>query len=137
MPSLPGSWVLVGSPLLAVSRIPPELSLHTPGPYSHLMAPSCPCGLDRWLRISSRVLIIVRCVIYLRYSSLFCLGFNPVFCTVFTRHAVFWGIMKKTITHSCVCLYLTNYVTSEGNWLHQILFRGFIAKGVNKYTSYF
>ena len=26
-------------------------------------------------------------------------------------------------------LYLTNYVTSEGNWLHQILFRGFIAKG--------
>jgi hypothetical protein len=28
-------------------------------------------------------------------------------------------------------LYLTNYVTSEGNWLHQILFRGFIAKGVN------
>jgi hypothetical protein len=26
-------------------------------------------------------------------------------------------------------LYLTNYMTSEGNWLHQILFRGFIAKG--------
>ena len=26
---------------------------------------------------------------------------------------------------------LTNYVTSEGNWLHQILFRGFIAKGTN------
>ena len=25
-------------------------------------------------------------------------------------------------------LYLTNYVTSEGNWLHDILFRGFIAK---------
>ena len=36
--------------------------------------------------------------------------------------------MKKTITHSCVCLYLTNYVTSEANWLHQILFRGIIAK---------
>ena len=31
-------------------------------------------------------------------------------------------------------LYLTNYVTSEGNWLHQILFRGFIAKGVNTYA---
>ena len=28
-------------------------------------------------------------------------------------------------------LYLSNYVTYEGNWLHQILFRGFIAKGVN------
>ena len=26
-------------------------------------------------------------------------------------------------------LYLTNDVTSEGNWLHQILFRGFTAKG--------
>ena len=33
-------------------------------------------------------------------------------------------------------LYLTNYVTSEGNWLHQILFRGFIAKGVNIYGAY-
>ena len=31
------------------------------------------------------------------------------------------------------CHNLTN-VTSEGNWLHQILFRGFIAKGVNKYV---
>ena len=31
-------------------------------------------------------------------------------------------------------LNLTNYVTSEGNWLHQILFRGFIAKGVNTYA---
>ena len=31
-------------------------------------------------------------------------------------------------------LYLTNYVTYEGNWLHQILFRGLIAKGVNTYT---
>ena len=31
-------------------------------------------------------------------------------------------------------LYLANYVTSEGNWLHQILFRGFIAKGVNTYA---
>ena len=31
-------------------------------------------------------------------------------------------------------LYLSNYVTSEGNWLHQILFRGFIAKGVNTYA---
>jgi hypothetical protein len=31
-------------------------------------------------------------------------------------------------------LYLTNYVTYEGNWLHQILFRGFIAKRVNTYT---
>ena len=31
-------------------------------------------------------------------------------------------------------LYLTNYVTSEGIWLHQILFRGFIAKGVNTYV---
>ena len=30
-------------------------------------------------------------------------------------------------------LYLTNYVTSEYNWLHQILFRGFIAKGVISY----
>ena len=29
---------------------------------------------------------------------------------------------------------LTNYVTSEGNWLHQILFRGFIAKGVNTFA---
>jgi hypothetical protein len=32
-------------------------------------------------------------------------------------------------------LYLTNYMTSEGNWLHQILFRGFIAKGVNTYAN--
>ena len=34
---------------------------------------------------------------------------------------------------------LSNYVTSEGNWLHQILFRGFIAKGVNTYalTTFF
>ena len=31
--------------------------------------------------------------------------------------------------------YLTNYVTSEGNWLHQILFRGFIAKGVITYAK--
>jgi hypothetical protein len=31
-------------------------------------------------------------------------------------------------------LYLTNDVTSEGNWLHQILFRGFMAKGVNTYA---
>ena len=31
-------------------------------------------------------------------------------------------------------LYLTNYVTSEGNWLHQILFRCFIAKEVNTFT---
>jgi hypothetical protein len=31
-------------------------------------------------------------------------------------------------------LYLTNYVTSGGNWLHQILFMGFIAKGVNTYA---
>jgi hypothetical protein len=31
-------------------------------------------------------------------------------------------------------LYLTNYVTSEGNWLHQILFRCFIANGVNTYA---
>ena len=35
--------------------------------------------------------------------------------------------------HTCG-LYLTNYVTSEGNWLHLILFRGFIAKGVNTYA---
>jgi hypothetical protein len=27
-------------------------------------------------------------------------------------------------------LYLINYVTSEGIWLHHIIFRGFIAKGV-------
>ena len=31
-------------------------------------------------------------------------------------------------------LYLTNYVTSEDHWLHQILFRGFIATGVNTYV---
>ena len=31
-------------------------------------------------------------------------------------------------------LYLTNYVTSEGNWLLQIVFRGFISKGVNTYA---
>jgi hypothetical protein len=31
-------------------------------------------------------------------------------------------------------LYLTNYVTSEGNWLHHILFMDFIAKGVNTYA---
>ena len=31
-------------------------------------------------------------------------------------------------------LYLINYVTSECNWLHQILFRGFIAKGVKTYA---
>ena len=31
-------------------------------------------------------------------------------------------------------LYLINYVSSEGNWLHQTLFRGFIAKGVNTYA---
>ena len=30
-------------------------------------------------------------------------------------------------------LYLTNYLTSEGYWLHQILFRGFKAKGVNRW----
>jgi hypothetical protein len=29
---------------------------------------------------------------------------------------------------------LTNYVTSEDIWLHQILFRGFLAKGVNTYA---
>jgi hypothetical protein len=29
---------------------------------------------------------------------------------------------------------LINVVTSEGNWLHQILFRGFTAKGVNTYA---
>jgi hypothetical protein len=34
-------------------------------------------------------------------------------------------------------LYLTNVVTSEGNWLHQILCRGFIAKGVNTFTFTF
>jgi hypothetical protein len=34
-------------------------------------------------------------------------------------------------------LYLINYVTSEGNWLHQILFRGFIAKWVNTYALFF
>ena len=32
-------------------------------------------------------------------------------------------------------LYLANYVTSEGNWLLQILFRGYIAKGVNRYAG--
>ena len=31
-------------------------------------------------------------------------------------------------------LNLTNDVTSEGNWLHQILFRAFIAKEVNIYA---
>jgi hypothetical protein len=31
--------------------------------------------------------------------------------------------------------YLTNYMTSEGNWLHQILFTGYIAKGVNTYCG--
>ena len=29
---------------------------------------------------------------------------------------------------------LTNYVTSEGNWLHKILFKGFIAKGMITYA---
>ena len=31
-------------------------------------------------------------------------------------------------------IYLTNYATSEGNLLHQILFRGFLAMGVNTYA---
>jgi hypothetical protein len=31
-------------------------------------------------------------------------------------------------------IYLTNDVTSEGYWLHQILFKVFIAKGVNTYA---
>ena len=31
-------------------------------------------------------------------------------------------------------LYLTISVPSEGIWLHQILFSGFIAKGVNTYA---
>ena len=31
-------------------------------------------------------------------------------------------------------LCLTSYVTSEGNWVHQILFRGFVANGLNTYT---
>ena len=33
-------------------------------------------------------------------------------------------------------IYLTIYVTSEGNWLHQILFRGFVANGVNTVHMY-
>ena len=32
-------------------------------------------------------------------------------------------------------LYLTNYITSKGKWLHQILFRGFIAKDI-QYIQY-
>ena len=39
--------------------------------------------LCRWLRVSSRVIIIVWLCLYSRYSSLFCLGLNPVFCIVF------------------------------------------------------
>jgi hypothetical protein len=39
-----------------------------------------------------------------------------------------------TLRLHTVGLYLTNDVTSEGNWLHQVLFRGFIVKGVNTYT---
>ena len=34
-------------------------------------------------------------------------------------------------------LYLSNYVTSEGNWLHQILFIDFIAKGGFKNRLFF
>ena len=41
--------------------------------------------------------------------------------------------MKDHVAHRLHTggLYLTKYVTSEGNWLHYILFRGFIANGVN------
>jgi hypothetical protein len=48
-------------------------------------------------------------------------------------HCIYWAHVTDHVTlrlHT-VGLYLTNYVTSEGNWLHQILFRGFIAKGVS------
>ncbi|CDQ89387.1 unnamed protein product [Oncorhynchus mykiss] len=45
------------------------------------------------------------------------------------------GRLKQVSPQEFPCgLYLTNYVTYEGNWLHQILFRGFIVKGVNTYA---
>jgi hypothetical protein len=49
---------------------------------------------------------------------------------------IYWDHMTDHVTLRLHTggLYLTNYVTSEGNWLHQILFRGFIAKGVNTYA---
>jgi hypothetical protein len=47
---------------------------------------------------------------------------------------IMWQIMWHLHRLHTGGLYLTNYVTSEGNWLHQVLFRGFIAKGVNTYA---
>ena len=43
-----------------------------------------------------------------------------------------WNLRLHTGGH-----YLTNYVTSEGNWLHQMLFRGFIAKKGNTFLFVF
>ena len=45
-----------------------------------------------------------------------------------------WGLSEQVYIYWDHGLYLINYVTSEGNWLHQILFSGFIAKGVNTYA---
>jgi hypothetical protein len=51
----------------------------------------------------------------------------------FARHCIYWDHVTNHVTlrlHTCG-LYLTNCVTSEGNLMHQILFRSFIANGVN------
>jgi hypothetical protein len=74
---------------------------------------SCHCGLRRWLRVSSRVIIIVRlCYLFkilltLLFGFLPCVLYTCLFglrpCA-FTWHAVIWGkYILKTITHSCAC----------------------------------
>ena len=52
---------------------------------------------------------------------------------LYSRSRIRDGEIRKVKLHTGG-LYLTNYVTFEGNWLHQILFRGFIAKGMNTYA---
>jgi hypothetical protein len=74
--------------------------------------------LCRWLPVSSLVVSLCACVIYSRYSSLFCLGFNPVFFYMFvwssslclyTARCNLGKEILKTITHFCICLPITSY----------------------------
>ena len=79
------------------------------------------------------------------YSFHFFNGFNGALWDIQSFIYFFitqpWSVHLHNFVPACLVVLQTlgpfrtfNCVTSEGNWLHQILFKDFIAKGVNTYA---
>ena len=129
MPSLPGLWVLVGGTLLAgllwchipssfingLNGVPRDVQslgyLKKQQPWSVLLHNFVPDLYGELIGLQCRFLGGAPCLMVLQSLS------EQVY--------MYWDHVTDHVTLRLYTggIYLTNYVTSEGNWLHQILFR--------------